>query len=77
MSNQPSVNIEKIGLKNYLESTKVHHNNQGYDQFIFYLRPELKLGHTAIGRLMNVTRNTIRRWVAVHDKENTTHGSAK
>lgn len=65
----PSVNIEKIGLKKYLEDTRVLHNNQGYEEFIFYLRPEVKLGHTAIGRLMNVTRNTVRRWVEVYKKE--------
>lgn len=69
MSNQPSVNIEKIGLKKYLEDTKAQHNDQGYEEFTFFLRPEVKLGHTAIGRLMNVTRNTVRRWVAVHNKE--------
>lgn len=69
MPKQLSISIEKIGLKKYLNDTKVHHNNQGYDQFVFYLTPEVKLGHTAIGRLMNVNRNTIRRWAEVHGKE--------
>ena len=69
MPNQLSVSIEKTGLKNYLEATKDDHNGEGYDRFLFYLRPEFKLKFTTIGRLMNVSRNTIRKWAAVHGKE--------
>ena len=71
MPKQLSVNIEKIGLKKYLEDTKAQHNNQGYEAFVFFLTPQVKLGHTAIGRLMNVNRNTVRRWAEVHGKETT------
>ena len=69
MNNQPSISIEKIGLKTYLEDTKKQHNGEGYDRFIFYLNPELKLGYTTIGRLMNASRNTVRKWALVHKKE--------
>lgn len=69
MPNQFSTSIEKDGLKNHLESTKSDHNGEGYERFIFYLTPEFKLKPAAIGRLMNVSRNTIRKWIAVHRKE--------
>lgn len=69
MTKQLSISIEKIGLKKYLQDTKDSHNNQGYEEFIFYINPKLKIGQTAIGRLMNVHRNTIRRWVEVYEKE--------
>jgi len=67
MVNQPS--IERMGLKSYLEGTKAQHNGEGYDRFVYYLRPELKLSPAAIGRLMNVSRNTIRKWTAIYRKE--------
>lgn len=69
MPSQLSVSIEKTGLKKHLNETKAIHNNQGYDQFVFYLTPELKLGYTAIGRLMNVDRNTARKWANIYHKE--------
>lgn len=66
-----TVNIETIGLKNYLEETKEAHNGEGYDRFIFYIRPELNIKNTVIGRLMGVNRRTIERWIEVYEKEKT------
>lgn len=66
-----AVNIETIGLEKYLEETKEYHNGEGYDRFIFYIRPELNIKNTVIGRLMNVNRRTVERWIEVHDKEQT------
>ena len=74
MPKQFSVNIEKIGLEKYLNDTKEEHNNQGYDVFIFLRDPELKIGPSAIGRIMNVHRNTIRRWIEIYNKEEKNNG---
>jgi len=70
MSNQQQpTSIEKIGLKTYLDDTKHLHRDQDYDRFVFYITPALGLGNAAIGRIMNVTRKTISRWVEIHKKE--------
>lgn len=69
MSSQQPTSIEAIGLKNYLNDTKHLHRDQDYDRFVFYITPELQLGNAAVGRIMNVTRGTIKRWVKIHKKE--------
>lgn len=69
MSKKQSINIETIGLQSYLDSTKDRHNGEGYDRFVFYLQPKIKLGFSTIGRIMNVNRLTISRWADIYRKE--------
>ena len=60
-------NIEKIGLKAHLESSRSRHNDYGYAEFINLL--ERQVNKVNLARIYRVNRKTIDRWVEVHKKE--------
>ena len=69
MSNQWSVKISELGLKKYLDETKDRHNGEGYDRFVFYMKPELRMNNAAVGRIFSVTRKTISKWKKIYLEE--------
>lgn len=68
MPKAKSVSIRSIGLEHYLNDTRHLHNDQGYDQFKFYLK--YRVPHSAIGRMFNISsRDTITKWVTIYNEE--------
>lgn len=69
MSKVKPISIRAIGLKNYLDSTSLAHNDRTYNDFCFYMKHNVS--KPAIGRMFNVNnRDTIKKWVAIYNEEN-------
>lgn len=62
------ISIRSMGLQEYLDSTALAHNGQGYKEFCFYIKH--RVPHSAIGRMFNIgNRRTIGKWVDIYKEE--------
>lgn len=62
-----SKNLRIIGLRKYLNETAEQHNALGYDMFI-KLHDVAKIGPINLARAFNVSKNTMYKWVKVHNE---------
>jgi hypothetical protein len=68
MAKTKPVSIRSLGLRKYLNDTAFVHNNQGYDDFVFYIK--YRIPKSAIGRMFNVNNvATIKKWAAIYEEE--------
>lgn len=63
------ISIKKEGLQAYLDRTKVTHDGFGYKRFV----KEYEKGQnsSALARMFSVSRNTMLKWIKVHEAEKT------
>jgi hypothetical protein len=67
MSKLKPRSIAVIGLRSWLDESKLEHNNQGYAEFCFYIKHRVPL--SAVGRLFAVGRKTVVKWKFQYDRE--------
>lgn len=59
--------ISDEGLKLYLDRLATVHKNKGYDDFVQML--EFEVDRTKIAEKFGVSRDTIYRWIEIHEAE--------